>query len=155
MLNKDETRQAWYLGLSLFGALFTSWLGSIWPLALALGGILLHMMFRDTMNVFQWFPFWGKMRYRIYWYTRNNADTNSRNLWMGYIYTDIFGAGKEVVAYFHGRGPQIRFKRWSFQVGIGKLTHENPYSRMLDVSVDEIKKGHDGVWEQDDATASS
>jgi hypothetical protein len=150
-----ENRLPIYLAVCVIGAVLTTVLGSIWWLTGALALVLLHLVFRDTLNVFQWFPWWGKMRYRLYWYTRNNADTNSRVLWMGYIYSDIFGAGREVVAYFSGKGPQIRFKRWSFQVGIGKLTQGSPYSRMLDVSVEDIKKGHAGVWEQDNAITSS
>lgn len=153
-MRKDEKRQAAYLALTLFGALLTMLVSSIWPLALGVVAVCFHLIFRDTMNVFQWFPWWGAFPYRLYWMTENDAHTkNSRWLWIGYIFTDIYVPySTEVDCYFYGRGLHVRFLRWSFQVGIGKLVDDNPWARVLDVSVEDIRKGHEGVWEQDDST---
>ena len=125
---------------------------SAWWLLLYVVPYLLHLVFRDTMNVFQWFPFWGNFKHRIYWISRNNESMMTPPFSIGHVYHDF--ATPEGERYFHGSGLMFAFKRWSFQVGVGKLLERRPWARDLDVDVEEIRKGVDGVWTEGDSVPS-
>lgn len=126
---------------------------SAWWLMLYVVPYLLHLIFRDTMNVFQWFPFWGNFKHRVYWMTRNNESPFTPVISKGFLYTDFDTPEGE--RFFHGSGLLIAINRWSFQIGVGKLLERRPWGRDLDVQVEEIRKGVDGVWSEDESVASS
>jgi hypothetical protein len=157
MRNKDAYRQAVYLLLGAVAATLTTLTGSLWWLAVAIGGIILHLIFRDTMNVFQWFPFWGSSKRRLYWIVKNDATVMQAIIGSAHVYFNIHDEMDEqadYVEYFTGSGVAIRYKNWSFQVGFGRRLQASPWHRDLDVPVEEIKQGVDGVWEEEDVSAA-
>ena len=142
------------LGLATIGAALTIATGSAWWLALVVAPGILWMIFRDTMNVFQWFPWWGKSERRIYWVTRNTANSAQKRIdFKASVYFDFQDDGVE--RYFHGHGVQFRFRHWSFQVGFGRRLQASPWHRRIDVPVEEIRKGVTGVWIEEDSVTHS
>lgn len=115
---------------------------------------LSYYVLRDSMNVFQWFPWWGTSRRRLYWMSRNTTPINIPMLSKGFLVLNMAKAYDGTPQYFKGNGIQIRFLHWSFQIGFGTLEQESPWHRELDVPVEEIKKGTLGVWEEQDITVS-
>jgi len=125
---------------------------SVWWLLLYVIPYGLHLVFRDTMNRFQWFPFWGSFKRRMYWIARNNESMMTPMLSIGHVYHDFDTPEGE--RYFHGTGIMVSIRHWSFQVGVGKLLERRLWGRDIDVEVEEIRKGVDGVWIEGDPVAS-
>ena len=140
------------LGIAVLGAALTSITGSLWYLGIALAIGLLWVIFRDTMNVFQWFPWWGQSKRRIYWVARNNESSLTPFISKAFTYHDFDTPEGE--RYFHGTGIMVSISHWSFQVGIGKLLERRLWGRDIDVDVEEIRKGVDGVWTEGDPVSS-
>lgn len=155
MLNKDATRQVVYLGLSVLATALAIMVGSVWPLVAVVVLVIGHLIFRDTMNRFQWFPFWGESKHRIYWITKDNATSIDPIIGIGHVYFNMNSDLIDPAQYFRGTGVYVRIHHWSFQVGFGRRLQTSPWHRVLEVPVEEIKKGVHGVWEEEDVAVSS
>jgi hypothetical protein len=142
----------WYNSIYVLTVAFASHsalaFDSGWPLLAAGFTILAHLVLRDSMNQFQWFPFWGSYRKRVYWIFKNNAARWVPPVSIGYTYFDVHDESHDC-QYFHGSGLMLRVSRWSVQVGFGRLLQTSPWSRLLDVPVVELGKGIHGAWEEE------
>jgi hypothetical protein len=156
MLNKAARLQVIYLSISVAGTALTLVTGKFLYLVLAVVIIVLHLIFRDTMNRFQWFPFWGGSKRRIYWVARDNALPTRFPVGIGHAYFNISpDEVEEEDRYFTGTGVYVRVSHWSFQVGFGRRLQSSPWHREIEVPVDEIRKGVDGVWESEEVPVTS
>ena len=78
-----------YISIVGLSAVVPSITGNFWYMVGANVLIILHMIFRDTLNRFQWFPFWGQFSHRLYWIRKDNANPATRHVGVGHVYVDI------------------------------------------------------------------
>jgi len=117
----------------------------------AVGVAVLAMFYsyvlRGSLNLFQYYPYRGRIKYRVWWMTENNQERVGPLVASAFAYVELH---PELIdsPWFHGVGLRFRALSYSFTIGVGKVAPSADWWRELNgVPVEEIRKGLDGVWE--------
>jgi len=95
-------------------------------------GVGAYFLFRDTMNRIQYIE-----RLRIYWITKNNGRKGVPLIFPSFM-------RQTHPPFWKGTGIQVRFFKWTFQVGILREKGEDPVElEELDYTAAEIRE-----WER-------
>lgn len=105
-------------------------------------------VFKGSMNQFQWLPTGvrGMGSRHMWWMFRNDTPRHFRPVAKSFVYL-------REEPFFAGSGFIIRIGKWSVQGGFGKELDRSAWSRELNVPVDQIREGVNGVWEEEDYIA--
>lgn len=82
---------------------------------------LLYLLFVDTMNRIQYVE-----RLRLYWITRDDATPTTPRLSRAFM-------RQTAPPFWRGRGVRVRFRKWTFQVGILELKVDSLESQVSNI----------------------
>lgn len=92
-------------------------------------GYLAYLLFRETMNRIQYVE-----HLRIYWITKNTARKG-----VPFIAPSFMRQTQR--PFWYGKGIEVRFFKWTFQVGILQGKGESPiYFEEVDATAQEIRE---------------